>query len=269
MEKLIVEEALPLAWLASVGLYENGQHKLSNVDISALLAGRRTTLVTLKNLKGESFSIGTLDAKLSLNQKDGEGFVTIHPVYKEPKLTPDLEQHEAWAILAKEVTNLSKDVQYPGEDMKRTMLFEYDMETREFLSYDPLKVHIPEKINGEELDEKKRKDFAIGKIVELADGVKVQFRAAEPKGIIANTTALVMTMAYTVGAGGAATFLVEAIAPLKDLSIQQSPFTASFESAYLQMEKSANIEADEKSIKLEFEDYKNEYSRGYGISPGR
>src|ERR1700756_3035981 len=101
------ESDLPIKDMETIGLAVNGQLLLNANDLKALLSGRRTGLMNLKNLEAENIKIKSLDAKLSLytNEK-GKVELLIHPIYKKPK-TPDfLEDFEAKELEKGEIANL-------------------------------------------------------------------------------------------------------------------------------------------------------------------
>lgn len=266
MEKLILNEALPIVALSELGLYVNGRHLLSEKNIKALLSGRRTSMLSLKNLKSDTFVIEGLEAKLSLGKEGATDAILVHPVYREPKICAELEAKEGWAMIANDDANVAKVIKNSTDDSTRTLIFEYDSETKEFLSYSPSQVIVPIQVNGELLEESKRLAFAHGKLIEMADGTKIQYRASEPNGIIANTPVLILTIA---GSEAPVSYLVLEIHPLKDYSIQQSPFTASFEAAYIEMERTENSLADREILKDSYEEFKNEYNRDYGAGHSR
>ncbi|MFD2285983.1 DUF4099 domain-containing protein [Pedobacter petrophilus] len=265
MKHLIIEEALPIAELSKLGLYDGAKHLLNETDLTALLSGRRTGLINLQNLVSEAFVIDSLDAKLSINlDEDSVHDIRLHPIYKEPKLSPDLLDHEAKALIAGEFRNIAKPINFP-DGTNKIVVFEYDSETREFISYDPAGVEVPFKVNGEKLDAKKKEEFALGRIVQLSDGTMIQHRACEPRGILSSRTALILTI---IKDGDATSFLVRDISPIMDESIHQTPFSPGFEIAFLEMKKADGLASDELLQQRELEEFKSEYSRGYahGIS---
>jgi len=265
MKNIIIEEALPIAELSRLGLYDGARHSLNETDISALLSGRRTSLVNLQYLATEDFVIESLDAKLSLNpDPDSLHEIRLHPIYKEPKRLPNLSDIETNDLISGEVKNVTKPISFP-DGSNRTIVFEYDSETREFVSYDPTGVEVPFQVNGEQFDAKKREDFALGRIVQLIDGTMIQHRASEPKGIVASRTALIVKVFKD---GIAKSFLMKDLAPIMDVSIHQTPFSASFESAFMEMMKINGGVSDELLQQREFEEFKSEYIRGdgHGIS---
>ncbi|KRT17727.1 hypothetical protein ASU31_00060 [Pedobacter ginsenosidimutans] len=262
MEKLNIDEALPVAELSRLGLYKDGKHLLSSDDITALLAGRRTSLVNLKNLIGEAFTIESLDVKLSLHHSERWGDeIMLHPIYKDITLAKGMTEEELWPILTGEMTNLVKIVNNPETRTDQTLVFEYDGETKEFISYDPLKVIVPFQVNGEKLDIKQRQDFAHGKIVELSDGTKFQYMSSLPKGIVSSRSALILAMSDN---RQSPRFLLEGLAPLIVSSVQEQPFSPAFEAAFLEMRKSEGIQAEDR-LQIELDDLKNDYHSPLGL----
>lgn len=260
MKHLMINEALPIAELSRLGLYDGHKHLLTDEDLSALLSGRRTSMVKLSNLMGEAFVIKSLDAKLSLHTgKDNFQEIKLHPIYKEPQPVPELSQQETGLLMSGERYNITKTMSSPG-GKERTIVFEYDNETKEFLCYDPAELRVPLKINGEILGEKQQRDFAYGSIVDLPDGTKVRYSVNQPKGIIANRSALVIS---SEDHGMPSGLLVKGISPLSEAGIQFSPFTPGFEKAFIELEKAGEKSADDKLDQKALEELKIEYNKGY------
>ncbi|WP_431294520.1 DUF4099 domain-containing protein [Pedobacter sp. P26] len=263
MKHLMINEALPIAELSRLGLYDGNKHLLSDADLSALLSGRRTSMVNLRDLVSEAFVIDSLDAKLSLHtDEDNFQEIKLHPIYKEPQLMPDLSEEESRLMISGEQPNMAKTIRF-SDGTDRTIVFEYDGETKEFISYDASKLSVPIKINGETLNAEKQKEFALGSIVELTEGTIIQYRASQPKGIIANRAALIVSYL-----GEDAGFLIENISSIKDADIQLSPFTIGFENAFAGMQKNGSIDVNAGFLQKDLAELKSEYSRGYshGIS---
>jgi len=266
MEKLMIQEALPVAELSRLGLYENGKHLLSPEDITALLAGRRTSLINLQNLIGEAFTIESLDVKLSIHYSERWGDeIMLHPIYKEIKLAKGMSEEELWPILTGEQTNLVKSVHEAETGNEHTLVFEYDAETKEFISYDPLLIKVPYAVNGEKLNQKQQQDFSQGVIVELADGTKFQYRSSIPKGIASTRSALILAMS---GTADSPSFLIENLVPLRLSQVQEHPFSPAFESAFIEMRKTEGLHSEEKS-RVELDELKNDYHSPLGLGTSR
>jgi hypothetical protein len=185
---------LPLAEMEKLGLYKDGQIILEPDDLDALLRGRRTELVSLRELKADGFEIDQLDAKLSVVPDwDNKLTLKIHPIYKQPQKHEMLLPTEADLLTNGQLTNLSKTYNTPP-DKKKTFIVEYDPETREFISYTAEEVQVPDHVNGEFLDQKQKELFRKGEIVTLSDGTRLQHRASESKGIVSDRAALILSV---------------------------------------------------------------------------
>ena len=260
MKHLIINEALPIAELSRLGLYNGHRHILNDDDLSALLSGRRTSMIKLENLVSDGFTIENLDAKLSLSKdEDSLHEIRIHPIYKEPRLTIDLSVEEAKLLVDGGLGNIAKSIKFP-DGKERIIVFAYDRETKEFISYDPAELIVPFKINGEILSKKLQRDFAFGNTVELSDGTIVRYSVNEPKGIIANRSALIISNKdHGIPSG----LLVEKIPSLSEAGIQLSPFTPGFERAFIDLEKAGEQNADDHLFQKALEELKIEYGKGY------
>ncbi len=264
MKQTLINEALPALALSKLGLQEGKNFILNVDDLTALLSGRRTSLVKLQHLIGEDFTIESVEAKLSMDmEEDSDQAIIFHPVYKEPQLVADLSLEETQQLIRGELQNIVKNVKLSDGEDRRTV-FEYDKETRDFVSYEASKVQVPYKVNGEIMNLDQKREFANGNVVELSEGTLVQYRATEPQGIIANRPALFVSY-FEQNEG----FIIENIPPLKDTDIQHSPFTKGFEKVFFELQKSlpGGIKGD--FLQREFADLKSEYSRGYGQGTSR
>lgn len=224
---------LPKQEMESLGLIDKtGNYILSPEDVEALLSGRRTNLMTLKELDAGGYKIDHLDAKLSLDRKaDGQASFRLHPIYKRPLIPPLLDEEEAQALISGQRQTVDKQVPGPG---KKEIVFEYDSDTREFVSYDPAQVIAPDKINGYKLKDWQKDDFQKGLNVKLPDGTELQHRATDPKGIRADRTALILSVLLD---GGISYLLVRGIRNLLNNKLQKYEETPAFKKAYAEMEK--------------------------------
>lgn len=185
---------LPLDELESLGLLSGGRILLSEDDVEALLAGRRTGMIQLNDLHTDAYRIDQLDAKLSVT-KDQEGklFLKVHPIYKAPQPSPLLKEAEADSLIQGKINRILKITPQPEED-PLVHIIEYDPETREFISYQPKDILVPEMVNFEPLNTKQKEEFRNGEIVKLQDGTQLQYRAGEPKGITSDRAALILSV---------------------------------------------------------------------------
>jgi hypothetical protein len=250
---------LPKQEMEGIGLIDKaGNHTLSPEDVEALLAGRRTNLMSLKNLEASGFNIEQLDAKLSLDRKpDGQVGFKLHPIYKEPVIPPLLDEDEAQALISGKRLSIDKIIPGPG---KKEIVFEYDRDTREFISYDPGQVIAPDKINGYKLKDWQKDDFQKGLTVRLPDGTEIQHRATDPKGIRADRAALILSVLLD---GGISYLLIRGLRHLLNSDKQQvDEQTPAFKKAYAEMEKHF-------AKKFQATDQQTEETRGYNKTRAR
>lgn len=225
---------LPAKEMEKLGLVDfNRNYTIDREDVEALLAGRRTSLLGFKELDANGFRIEQLDAKLSLYRgTDGEVGFKLHPIYKEPVIPSLLDEEEAEALISGKRTAVQKNE--PGKG-KQEIVFEYDAETREFISYDPGRVIAPDKINGYKLTKGQQDDFRKGLRVELPDGTELQHRATEPNGVRSDRAALLFSVLID---GGISYLLIRGIGHLLNSNKQQAEeHSPAFQKAYAEMEK--------------------------------
>jgi hypothetical protein len=188
------ENDLPLQELETIGLAANGQLLLNVNDLKALLSGRRTGLLNLKNLEAENIKIKALDAKISLfTGEHAKTKLLIHPIYRKPA-TPDfLEDYEAKELEKGEVGSLLKSTADDKGNQKE-VLVEYDPDTREFIVSDTEKIMAPYAVNSQLLTDSQKKDYRKGKEVELADHTVFNYSGTDVKGIRSNRLALIASV---------------------------------------------------------------------------
>jgi len=194
MSYYFTKQQLPLDDLRKLGLYDGSQINLTPDNLQALLAGQRTGLVTLHNLKADGFRIADLDARLSLSrQPDGTLALNLHPIYREAQQHGQLLNIEAELLKSGGLLSVTKTVQ-TGNGQPKTTVIEYDAETKEFVSYDPGRITAPEQVNGEQLSPEQQRMYRRGETVSLSDGTQFQYRAVEPKGITSNRNMLILSV---------------------------------------------------------------------------
>ncbi len=265
MKKQINETDLPFDDLRRVGLYSNGKLNLEKANVDALLAGRRTDLISLKNLKTEGFRIEALDAKLSLfKSEDGKVSLNVHPIYKEARKHALLTDHEAEQLKLGENSVIRKYQNTP-EGTRKVHVIEYDAETREFISYNPHAVLAPDKVNGESLSRRQKEGFRNGEIIELSDGTKFQHRASEPQGLRSDTSSLIISLLLD---GGISYLMLKGLRSLSGREeSQKEKISEGYKQAYAEMEKSNLIASDLSEQKDS--NSKLQHSRGYGHGTSR
>jgi len=193
------ESDLPLKELETIGLASNGQLLLNVNDLKALLTGRRTGLLNLKNLEAENIKIKALDAKISLRTDElGKTNLLIHPIYRKPA-TPDfLDETEAKQLEKGEVANLLK-VTTDDKGNKKEVLIEYDPDTREFIVSDTEKIMAPDMINGDFLTAAQKENYRKGREVETPDHTKLNYSGTDTNGIRSNKLALIASIVIDGG----------------------------------------------------------------------
>ena len=233
METLIKEKELPIKELEKLGLFNNGALNLGQNDIDALLAGRRTDMQSLKNLQLDGFGILQLDAKLSLGRNaEGKVALNLHPIYKQEIPHPLLSEEEARNLREKKIHSVQKEYEQPNKILGK-LIIEYDEETREFVAYRPDQVEAPEKVNGETLSEKQKKDFKNGELVQLEDGTRFQHSAADSKGVRSDRARLIFSVLVD---GGLSYLVFRGLKNLKDnLEAQKQDYTKGYNQALADM----------------------------------
>src|SRR5690606_7584159 len=235
MDNQFNENDLPIGELRKIGLIRNGRPDLSEEDLSALLAGHRTDLITLRDLNSDGIHIKKMDAKLSL-ERDPNGHITLqlHPIYRDVRKDPLLLDVEAEQLEQGTLTHVLKTYQ-GGDGKKKSWVIEYDPETREFIATDPAKVKVPAKINGEKLSELQKEQYRNGDVVQLSDGTRLQRRASSRSGVTSNRDALMYSLILD---GGISYMLLRGLRNLfGNKSSQKDAYTEGYQRAVQDMQQ--------------------------------
>jgi hypothetical protein len=178
-----------MADLEKVGIAINGQLLLEQTDIDALIAGRRTELIRLSNLRLDGAHIREIDAKLSLRPDgDGQLELLLHPIYREAPVPDCLTLSEAETLEKGEALSLLK------MDDGKEVIVEFDDETNEFVRSEIERILQPFQVNSETLTPEQLQRFRKGKEVELEDGTKFQYSGTDAAGIRSNRLALIASI---------------------------------------------------------------------------
>lgn len=233
MNALFSQNQLPIEELKKLGLYENGQILIEPEDMQTLLSGRRTSLIALRELKGDGFIIERLDAKLSLYKNErGATQILLHPIYSDIKAHPLLSPQEIMDLVEGKLDFISKPIQQ--EEGRSTMFnIEYDEQTRDFVGYDVSQVQAPDLVNSILLDEQQRAAFRRGEQISLPDGTRFQHRATEPLGIRSDRKALIISVLLD---GGISYLLLRGIRSIHAKGHQADYQTPAFTKALEQMQ---------------------------------
>ncbi|MES2446594.1 MAG: DUF4099 domain-containing protein [Bacteroidota bacterium] len=265
MENQFLEKELPVNDLEKLGLYQGGKLTLERDDLDALLSGRRTDLIRLNELQSEGFRIESLDAKISLERSlDGKITVQIHPIYKEAQKHPLLIDVEADQLELGALSSVIKTYQTP-EGKKKSWVIEYDQETKEFLSYDPDKVKVPDAVNGEKLSDIQKELFRNGGLVQLPDGTLLQHRASDRKGILSDRATLVLSVLLD---GGISYLIIRGLRNiLNNPKEQKDEYSEAYNRVIQEMERQRvnNLPPDPEQQN----NHKAQHNRGYGRNTSR
>ncbi len=268
METIFFEKELPINDLEKLGLYRDGRLILEPEDLDALLSGRRTDLITLNELQSDGFRIERLDAKLSLDRTpEGKIKIQLHPIYKEAQRHPLLIDVEADQLELGTLSNVQK-IYHTPEGKKKSWVIEYDPETKEFISYDPDKVKVPEKVNGEILSDIQKELYRNGGLVQLSDGTLLQHRASERKGILSDRAALVLSVLLD----GGLSYLV--IRGLRNILNNPNPQKDEYSEAYNHVRKDMERQQIENmppnpDVQLQDNNRKSQQNQEYGRATSR
>ncbi|MGJ1390222.1 DUF4099 domain-containing protein [Sphingobacterium spiritivorum] len=271
MKYPINENEMPLNELEKLGLYKDGGFSISPENIDALLAGRRTDMLSMAGLNIDGFAIRQLDAKLSLSRNtDGTVQLNIHPIYREPQWHPLLSDDEEKALIAGEKHVVSKEQEIDG-NKKKKVIIEYDDLTREFVAYEPDEVQAPIRVNGEELSEKQQEAFRNGEVVELKDGNKIQHSATDNKGIRSDRKRLILSVLLD---GGISYLVFRGINNLKGRFEPQSEgYSEGYNRALTDMmmvDKKQKEKGNEQTVQDLVQNLRDtQQSRGYGRTVAR
>ena len=100
-----------MADLERIGLAKNGQLRLDQDDLNALLSGRRTDMLRLENLEADGVLIRLLDVKLSLRANEkGVLELLAHPIHKDIEPPYYLTAEEAEQLEKGEAVNIDNQI---------------------------------------------------------------------------------------------------------------------------------------------------------------
>ncbi|EHQ26482.1 DUF4099 domain-containing protein [Mucilaginibacter paludis] len=247
IQQIFNEDELPMADLEKIGLASGGHLSLETEDLQALVSGRRTNMLRLKNLSGDGLQIPELDAKLSLKPNEsGNLDLLVHPIYREPQFPDFLTDTEAEELERGQAVSIWKLVK-DENNQTRDILIEFDQETKEFIITDTEKILIPDLVNNEYLTPEQKERYRKGKEVEISDGTKLQFSGTERQGVRSNRLALVASIIVD---GGVSYMLYQGLNALfgKKRSEKESlQSSAGYEQALRDMDANKNALAQYES----------------------
>ena len=266
LQEIFKQKDLPVKDLEKIGLASKGNLLMDMDDLQALLAGKRTDMISLKNLSADGLNIDQLDAKISMKPNaKGKLDLLIHPIYKEASYPPFLTDVEAQKLQNGESVNISKTT---VDDLgnKKEILVEFDKDTKEFVITDTEKIIVPDMVNNERLTAEQKERYRKGKEVELKDGAIFQMNNTTRKGIVSNKTALIVSLLLDGGISYLLMKGLNALSGKKHDEVQSNDYGKGYEQAFKDMQ--AQLKQDKKQENgFDIGHTKsNEYSRGYNRS---
>ncbi|MGY3055509.1 hypothetical protein ACVWYG_003730 [Pedobacter sp. UYEF25] len=266
LREIFKQKDLPINVLAKIGLVNKGNIVMDMDDLHALLSGKRTDMISLKNLSAGSLNIDQLDAKISLKPNaKGKLDLLIHPIYREPNYPPFLTNLEAQNLESGEKVNLYKTTLDEAGN-KKEILVEFDRDTKEFILTDTQKITVPDMVNNEKLTAEQKDRYKKGKEVELQDGAVFQMSNVDRRGIVSSKSALIVSLLLD---GGISYLLMNGLNALigkeRD-ELKSKDYGKGYEQAFRDMksqsmkDKMIDKNPDTERVKS------NEYFRGYNRS---
>lgn len=260
-------ENLPLDELQVLGLYKDGKLNISSQNIEALLAGRRTELVSLEAIDIDGIQVQKLEAKLSLNHdNNGVAHLHIHPIYNQPQLHPLLTTLESNALINGQKHVISK-LHRSKDDNIMTVNIEYDKETKEFVSYDPSRIPEIHQVNGITISKSQQEDFRKGNLVELHDGTKFQHSATDSQGILSDRKRLILSIILD---GGLSYLIFRELKNLRDSKQKQTEgLTKGYNESLAKLILADKDDNQKDKTVIEYYNEMNKYPENYSLKNGR
>lgn len=169
MKEKIDINTLPIVDLAQIGLYKDGEVKISPENIQSLLQEKKTDLLMLAIKRGNDMI--NLPAKISFIQ----GTLKIHPIYKTPQFHPLLSDQESYLLMHEKKSLIRKPQNDALHAQQESIFIAYDSQTREFTSYSSSALPNIQMVNNIALNDKQQKSLAHGDSIVLQDGTHIQF----------------------------------------------------------------------------------------------
>nr|WP_068890434.1 DUF4099 domain-containing protein [Pedobacter panaciterrae] len=188
------EKDLPWAELEQLGLAEKGKLLLPDGDKQALLSGRRTSMQQLRNVSDQQLHIDAIDVKVSLYTNDeGKLMLKAHPIHRYPERPVQLDELEAVQLISGATDLIHKKISGNAGEASE-LIFEYDAETREFISTDPLQITVPDQVNGQALTPEQRERYRQAKEVEMPDGTTLRYTGIDESPLRSNRLMIIASI---------------------------------------------------------------------------
>jgi hypothetical protein len=257
------QKDLNLAELEAIGLAKDGSILLNKGDLQALLAGRRTDLLRLKDLSGDGIRIAGIDAKISLRANaEGKPELFLHPIYKHAAYSAFLTDDEFKRLEKGKVASIEKKLS-DTRGNRTSILVEYDRDTNEIIVTDINRILAPDMVNGKYLSHEQKERYRKGKEVEMEDGTRFRYSGTEREGLRSNRIALVASVIID---GGLSFMLYQGLNALfgKKHNAQSAQLSESYNQALSDMKMAEGDPIE--WLKRNGQHPDKEYSRGYGRS---
>ena len=220
MKEKIDINTLPTVDLAQIGLYNDGEWKISQENIQSLLQGKKTDLLMLAIKRGND--IINLHAKISFIQ----GTLKIHPIYNNPQFHPLLSDQESNLLMHEKKSLIRKPQKNAIYTQQESIFIAYDSQTREFTSYSSSTLPNIQMVNNIKLNNEQQKSLAHGDSIVLQDGSHIQFSVKSGLHILSDNKEVV----FSVSHNKESTYYIikfpeNNIAPQRSLSNQENPHT--------------------------------------------
>lgn len=173
---------------------------------------KQSFFIKLEKANGEVKNIWGADLKNALDlsgHREGDEIAISHMGTEDVK-TEVFKRDANDRIIGKEWIDVRRnnwkiETFDPQKHVGKSVLFEYDKDTKSYVGMDSEKINAPEEVNGIQLSEDQKKKYKEGHEVVLEDDTKIQ--ASPAKGMRFNTPILIVS---TILDGGMTYFLLKA-----------------------------------------------------------
>ncbi|RZJ23691.1 MAG: DUF4099 domain-containing protein [Acinetobacter sp.] len=266
IKEIFKEKDLPIRDLEKIGLAAKGKLLMDIYDLQAILSGKRSDMISLRNLSADGLNIDQLDAKISMKpNSNGKLDLMIHPIYKVPNYPTFLTDIEAQQLQNGDSCNVYKTT-IDDSGHKNEVIVEFDKDTKEFVITDTKKMIVPDMVNNETLTPEQKERYRKGLEVDLKEGTVFQMNNTERKGMVSNKTALIVSLLLD---GGISYLLMSGLRALSGVSKDEAK-SKDFSKGYEQAFKEMNAQLTQ--VKKQEETLGNgvkkssEFTRGYSRS---
>lgn len=155
----------------------------------------------IQKTNGETIDLWGVDLGRALAESGKNIGDKIQVEHKGNQLvTVDVPQHDkdgkVIGVVPEQKERNSWEVSEYQETRKKekTLLFEYDEDTRSFVGVDRDNITVLEEVNGMKLTPEQKREFKDGKVVSMPDGTEFQFSPSSPDNVKANRQFLIVSL---------------------------------------------------------------------------